>query len=155
MTDIQNKTEFEMMLDDMVSILTLYCDTLNENYKKLRKESNLIDNDICYLFSIYEKRNNDRNNTIRKQIENKLKENSDFKIISDITVTELFNKLWNKADVKNVESTIYRMILYSRVRGLISESNLIELTEIKNDKFTPINKEQIKVYITNKLYNQK
>lgn len=155
MSDIQNKTEFEMMLDDMVSILTSYCNTLNENYNKLRKVSNLIDVDICYLFSIYEKRNNDRNNTIRKQIENKLKENSDFKIISDITVTELFNKLWNKADVKNVESTIYRMILYSRVRGLITESNLIELTVIKDNKFIPINKEQIKVYITNKLYNQK
>ena len=155
MTDIQNKTEFEKMLDDMVSILTTYCDTLNENYNKLSKESNLIDGDICYLFSIYEKRNNDRNNNIRKQIENKLKENSDFKIISDVSVAELFNKLWNKADVKNVESTIYRMILYGRVRGLISESNLIELTEIKNDKFTPINKEQIKEYITNKLYSQK
>lgn len=155
MTDIQTKTEFEMMLDDMVSILTTYCDTLNENYNKLRKESNLIDNDICYLFSIYEKRNNERNNGIRKEIENKLKANSKFKIISDITVTELFNKLWSKADVKNVENTIYRMILHSRVRGLITESNLIELTEIKDNKFIPINKEQIKVYITNKLYNQK
>lgn len=155
MTDIQNKTEFEMILDDMFSILTSYCDTLNENYNKLRKESNLIDMDICYLFSIYEKRNNDRNNTIRKQIENKLKANSKFKIISDITVTELFNKIWSKADVKNVENTIYRMILYSHISGLITESDLIELTEIKNDKFTPINKEQIKVYITNKLYNQK
>ncbi|MDY6438376.1 MAG: hypothetical protein SPK85_04585 [Prevotella sp.] len=155
MTDIQTKTEFEMMLDDMVSILTLYCDTLNENYNKLRKESNLIDGDICYLFSIYEKRNDDRNNNIRLRIENKLKENSDFKIVSDITVTELFNKIWSKADVKNVDNTIYRMILYSRVRGLISESNLIELTEIKGNKFMPIDKEQIKVYITNKLYNQK
>jgi len=155
MTDIHTKTEFEIMLDDMVSILTSYCNTLNENYNKLRKESNLIDTDICYLFSIYEKRNNDRNNTIRKQIENKLKANSNFKIISDITVTELFNKLWNKADVKNMESTIYRMILYSRVRGLITESDLIELTEIKGDKFTPINKEQIKAYITDKLCNEK
>lgn len=155
MADIQTKTEFEMMLNDMFSILTSYCDTLNENYNKLRKESNLIDMDICYLFSIYEKRNNDRNNTIRKQIENKLKENSDFKIISDISVTELFNKLLNKADIKNVDNTIYRMILYSRVRGLITESDLVELTEIKGNKFTPINKEQIKVYITNKLYNQK
>lgn len=155
MTDIQTKTEFEMMLDDMVSILTSYCNTLNENYNKLRKESNLIDTDICYLFSIYEKRNNDRNNNIRERIENKLKENSDFKIISDITVTELFNKIWSKADVKNVYNTIYRMILYSRVRGLISESNLIELTEIKGNKFMPIDKEQIKVYITNKLCNEK
>ncbi len=155
MSDTQNKTEFEIMLDDMVSILTSYCNTLNENYNKLRKVSNLIDADICYLFSIYEKRNNDRNNSIREQIENKLKENSDFKIISDITVTELFNKLWNKADVKDVESTIYRMILYSRLRGLITESDLIELTVIKDNKFTPINKEQIKAYITDKLCNEK
>lgn len=155
MTDIQTKTEFELMLDDMVSILTTYCNTLNENYNKLRKESNLTDMDICYLFSIYEKRNNDRNNTIRKQIENKLKANSKFKIVSDITVTELFNKIWSKADFKNVDNTIYRMILYSRLRGLITESDLIELTEIKGNKFTPISKEQIKVYITNKLYNQK
>lgn len=155
MADIQTKTEFEMMLDDMVSILTSYCDTLNENYNKLRKESNLIDVDICYLFSIYERRNNDRNNNIRTQIENKLKENSKFKIISDITVTELFNKIWNKADVKNVDNTIYRMILYSRVKGLITESDLIELTEIKGNKFMPIDKEQIKEYITNKLYSQK
>ncbi len=155
MTDIHTKTEFEMMLDDMVSILTTYCNTLNENYNKLRKESNLIDTGICYLFSIYEKRNNDSNNTIRKQIENKLKANSNFKIVSDITVTELFNKIWNKADVKNVDNTIYRMILYSHIRGLISESNLIELTEIKGNKFIPKDKEQIKVYITNKLYNQK
>ena len=155
MSDIQNKTEFELMLDDMVSILTSYCNTLNENYNKLRKESNLIDTDICYLFSICEKRNNDRNNTIRKQIENKLKENSNFKIVSDITVTELFNKLWSKADVKNVVNTIYRMLLYSRLRGLITESDLIELTQIKGNKFMPIDKEQIKVYITDKLCNEK
>lgn len=155
MTDIQNKTEFELMLDDMVSILTSYCKTLNENYNKLRKESNLIDEDICYLLSIYEKRNNDRNNNIRKQIENKLKENSNFKIVSDITVTELFNKIWSKADVKNVDNTIYRMLLYSRLRGLITESDLIELTQIKGNKFMPIDKEQIKAYITDKLCNEK
>ena len=154
MSDTQNKTEFEIMLDDMVSILTSYCDTLNENYNKLRKESNLIDTDICYLFSIYEKRNNDRNNNIRLRIENKLKANSKFKIISDITVTELFNKIWSKANVKNVDNTIYRMILYSHISGLITESDLIELTEIKGNKFMPIGKEQIKTYITKKLYTQ-
>ena len=147
----QNK--INEMVEDLQGITKYYTDILNQNFEKLRKQSVLIDKDICLWFSIFENRNNQRNNELKNNITERLKENSKFKVISQENLDAEFYYIYNHAQIRNAENAAFRLLLFSNCKGVINESELYKYVEFKDGKFcvkdTKFLEDEIKKNINN------
>lgn len=139
------ENDYKDKIIDAVFVLTENaCRLLNDNYKillEILQNKSLLTEDVVKKLSIYSASYNDKRGRILKnEILEIWQNNSEFKLISKSTMLNKFSDIWHRLKSSGyhfqIDSTIFKMLIWSNARGYINENKVIDLCHFNDQTNT-------------------